>query len=197
MAEDTYSEVFDAEPQYKYIIVSTKSYVEKQDIENLASTFLKEDIVTGASTASEMADSVDVSISRILAVVMLFVVSACLLAMIVMYTNSNVNLSERTREIANIKVIGLSDHEVLIYVIRENIISTVLGTVIGLVAGMFLHSVLMGFISVDNIVYGSSISWWSYIVTAAVITLISLISALPIRFKIDRIDMAQTLKEIE
>ena len=49
----------------------------------------------------------------------------------------------------------------------------------------------------DNIVYGSSISWWSYIVTTAVITLISLISALPIRFKIDRIDMAQTLKEIE
>ena len=197
VSEDTYSDVFDAEPQYKYIIVSTKSYVEKQDIENLASTFLKEDIVTGASTASDMADSVDVSISRIFAVVMLFVISACLLAMIVMYTNSNVNLSERTREIANIKVIGLSDHEVLIYVIRENIISTVLGTVIGLVAGIFLHSVLMGFISVDNVVYGSSISWWSYIVTMAIIVLISLISALPIKFKIDRIDMAQTLKEIE
>ncbi|MGN0549839.1 MAG: FtsX-like permease family protein [Acutalibacteraceae bacterium] len=197
VSEDTYSDVFDAEPQYKYIIVSTKSYVEKQDIENLASTFLKEDIVTGASTASEMADSVDVSIGRILSVVMLFVVSACLLAMIVMYTNSNVNLSERTREIANIKVIGLSDHEVLIYVIRENIISTVLGTVIGLIAGIFLHTVLMGFISVDNVVYGSSISWWSYIVTMAIIALISLISALPIKFKIDRIDMAQTLKEIE
>ena len=197
VSEETYSDVFDAEPQYKYIIVSTKSYVEKQDIENLASTFLKEDIVTGASTASDMADSVDVSISRIFAVVMLFVISACLLAMIVMYTNSNVNLSERTREIANIKVIGLSDHEVLIYVIRENIISTVLGTVIGLVAGIFLHSVLMGFISVDNVVYGSSISWWSYIVTMAIIVLISLISALPIKFKIDRIDMAQTLKEIE
>lgn len=197
VSEETYSDVFDAEPQYKYIIVSTKSYVEKQDIENLASTFLKEDIVTGASTASDMADSVDVSIGRIFAVVMLFVISACLLAMIVMYTNSNVNLSERTREIANIKVIGLSDHEVLIYVIRENIISTVLGTVIGLVAGIFLHSVLMGFISVDNVVYGSSISWWSYIVTMAIIVLISLISALPIKFKIDRIDMAQTLKEIE
>lgn len=197
VSEETYSEVFGAEPQYKYIIVSTKSYVEKKDIENLASTFLKEDIVTGASTASDMAGSVDVSIGRILSVVMLFVISACLLAMIVMYTNSNVNLSERTREIANIKVIGLSDHEVLIYVIRENIISTVLGTVIGLIAGIFLHSVLMGFISVDNIVYGSSISWWSYIVTIAIIVLISLISALPIRFKIDRIDMAQTLKEIE
>lgn len=197
MTDETYEEVFGAEPQRKYIIVSTKSYVDEQDIKNLASDFLKEDIVTGASTASEMASSVDVSISRILAVVMMFVLSACLLALIVMYTNSNVNLSERTREIANIKVIGLSDHEVLIYVIRESVLSTAYGVVIGLIAGIFLHKVLVGFISVDNIVYSSSISWWSYLVTIAIISLISFISSLPIRYKIDRINMAETLKEIE
>ena len=144
-----------------------------------------------------MASSVDVSIDRIFAVVMLFVLSACLLALIVMYTNSNVNLSERTREIANIKVIGLSDHEVLIYVIRENIISTIYGALAGLVAGIFLHKVLIGFISVDNIVYGSSIAWWSYLVTLIIISLISAISALPIKIKVDRINMAETLKEIE
>ena len=114
-----------------------------------------------------------------------------------MYTNSNVNLSERTREIANIKVIGFSDHEVLIYVIRESVISTVYGVVIGLIAGIFLHKVLVGFISVDNIVYSSSIAWWSYLVTIAIISLISLISSLPIRYKIDKINMAETLKEIE
>lgn len=197
MTAKTYESVFGSEPQNRYIIVDAKSYVEDKDIRNLAADFLKQDIVTGASTASEMADSVDVSIDRILAVVMLFVLSACLLALIVMYTNSNVNLSERTREIANIKVIGLSDHEVLIYVIRENILSTIYGAVIGLVAGIFLHKVLIGFISVDNIVYGSSIAWWSYIVTLAVILLISAISALPIKLKIDRINMAETLKEIE
>lgn len=197
MTDETYKEVFGAEPQCKYIIVAAKSYVDEQDIKNLASDFLKEDIVTGASTASEMASSVDVSISRILAVVMMFVLSACLLALIVMYTNSNVNLSERTREIANIKVIGFSDHEVLIYVIRESVISTVYGVVIGLIAGIFLHKVLVGFISVDNIVYSSSIAWWSYLVTIAIISLISLISSLPIRYKIDRINMADTLKEIE
>lgn len=197
MTDETYENVFGSEPQRKYIIVSTKSYVDEQDIKNLASDFLKEDIVTGASTASEMASSVDVSISRIFAVVMMFVLSACLLALIVMYTNSNVNLSERTREIANIKVIGLSDHEVLIYVIRESVLSTVYGVIIGLVAGIFLHKVLVGFISVDNIVYSSSIAWWSYLVTIAIITLISFISSLPIKFKIDRINMAETLKEIE
>ena len=100
-------------------------------------------------------------------------------------------------EIANIKVIGLSDHEVLIYVIRESVMSTVYGAVIGLIAGIFLHKVLVGFISVDNIVYSSSIAWWSYLVTIVIIALISLISALPIRLKIDKINMAETLKEIE
>ena len=197
MTSETYKTVLGEEPQYKYIIVDAKSYLEDKDIKNFASDFLKEDIVTGASTASEMASSVDVSIDRIFAVVMLFVLSACLLALIVMYTNSNVNLSERTREIANIKVIGLSDHEVLIYVIRENIISTIYGALAGLVAGIFLHKVLIGFISVDNIVYGSSIAWWSYLVTLIIISLISAISALPIKIKVDRINMAETLKEIE
>lgn len=197
MTDESYEQIFGTAPQCRYIIVTAKSYADEQDIKNLASDFLKEDIVTGASTATEMANSVDVSISRILAVVMMFVLSACLLALIVMYTNSNVNLSERTREIANIKVIGLSDHEVLIYVIRESVLSTVYGAVIGLIAGIFLHKVLVGFISVDNIVYSSSIAWWSYLVTVAIIALISLISSLPIRFKIDRINMAETLKEIE
>lgn len=197
MTDKSYEQIFGTAPQCRYIIVTAKSYADEQDIKNLASDFLKEDIVTGASTATEMANSVDVSISRILAVVMMFVLSACLLALIVMYTNSNVNLSERTREIANIKVIGLSDHEVLIYVIRESVLATVYGAVIGLIAGIFLHKVLVGFISVDNIVYSSSIAWWSYLVTIAIIALISLISSLPIRLKIDRINMAETLKEIE
>ena len=197
MTDESYEEIFGTPPQCRYIIVTSKSYVDEHDIKNFASDFLKEDIVTGVSTASEMASSVDVSISRILAVVMMFVLSACMLALIVMYTNSNVNLSERTREIANIKVIGLSDHEVLIYVIRESVMSTVYGAVIGLIAGIFLHKVLVGFISVDNIVYSSSIAWWSYLVTIVIIALISLVSALPIRLKIDKINMAETLKEIE
>lgn len=197
MSAEAYSSIFGAEPQYKYIISITKDYVDKAEIHSFASTFLKEDIVTGASTAEDMADSVNISIERIAFVVLVFVLSACLLALIVMYTNSNINLSERTREIANIKVIGLSDHEVLIYVIRENIISTVYGTIFGLVGGIFLHRTLIGFISVDNIVYGNRIAWWGFLVTMLIIALIALISALPIKIKVAKINMAETLKEIE
>lgn len=197
MSAETYNSVFGSEPQYKYIIVKNKPYVDNREVKNFAADFLKESIVTGASTVTEMADSVDVSVDRIFAVVMMFVLSACMLALIVMYTNSNVNLSERTREIANIKVIGLSDHEVLIYVLRENLISTALGALLGLIAGIFLHKVLIGFISVDNVVYGSTISWWSYIVTVAIIVLISFVSSMPIKAKVNRINMAETLKDLE
>lgn len=197
MSEQTYERVFGAAPQYKYIVASTKSYVDEQGIKDYASTFLKEDIITGASTASDMSASEGISTNRILAVVILFVFAACLLALIVMYTNSNVNLSERTREIANIKVIGLSDREVLIYVIRENLISTVYGLVVGLIGGFFLHKTLFDFISVENVVYGDSISWWSYLATIMIIAAIALISAWPIKIKISKINMAETLKEIE
>lgn len=197
MSTEAYSSIFGTEPQYKYIISITKDYVDKAEIRSFASTFLKEDIITGASTAEDMANSVNISIERIAFVVLVFVLSACLLALIVMYTNSNINLSERTREIANIKVIGLSDHEVLIYVIRENIISTVYGTVFGLIGGIFLHRALIGFISVDNIVYGNRIAWWGFLAAVLIIVLIALISALPIKLKINKINMAETLKEIE
>lgn len=197
MSSEAYRSVFEAEPQSKYILATAKSYVDRAEIRSLASTFLKEDIVTGASTAEDMADSINISIERIGFVVLVFVLSACLLALIVMYTNSNINLSERTREIANIKVIGLSDHEVLIYVIRENIISTVYGTVFGLIGGVFLHKALIGFISVDNIVYGNRIAWWGFFAAVLIIVLIALISALPIKLKINKINMAETLKEIE
>ena len=117
--------------------------------------------------------------------------------MIVMYTTSNVNISERTHEIANIKVIGFSDGEVLLYVIRENIISTAIGMFIGLVSGIFLHNVLVKLISVENVMYGSSVSWWSFFAAAGIIIAVALLAALPVLFKINKVKMAETLKSIE
>ncbi|MBP9989780.1 MAG: hypothetical protein KBT46_09825, partial [Ruminococcus sp.] len=157
MSEDTFDKVFTSSPEYRYIFCSFKDYVTDTDISKFSNEFLKESVVASASAAKDMADTTDTSIERVLIVVSLFVVSACLLAFILMYTISNINLSERAREIANIKVIGFSDHEVLIYVIRENIVSSVFGILIGLVGGIFLHKALIGFITVENIMYSSHI----------------------------------------
>lgn len=197
LSPEAYEEVFGKTPEYKYIISILKDYLTENEIANLLADYIKTDEVSGAKTSDALADSVDISINQVLALVIMFVLSACVLASIVMYTISNVNISERTHEIANIKVIGFSDGEVLIYIVRENIVSTAIGMVVGLVGGIFLHKALVNYISVANVMYGSRIFWWSFIVSALLIVAVALLAAIPILIKINRINMPETLKSIE
>lgn len=197
MSPETYEETFRTAPEYKYILCRLKDYLTETEIASLSSKYLKTDEVTGVITSDELANSVDISINQVLALVILFVASACLLAAIVMYTIANVNISERTHEIANIKVIGFSDGEVLLYVIRENIVSTVVGALIGLVGGIFLHRALIDYISVGSVMYGNRIFWWSFLMTILIIAAVAVAAALPIMFKINRVDVPETLKSLE
>ncbi len=194
---ETFENLFLSEPEYKYLLCSLKDYMDTEDISDFAASYLKTEDVSGVATTEMMSGSADTAIDQVIVLVILFVLSACLLAMIVMYTTSNVNISERTHEIANIKVIGFSDSEVLLYVVRENLFSTVIGTVIGLIGGIFLHKVLVRFISVESVLYGMTISWWSFIAAALIIIVVAALASLPILFKINKVDMAQTLKSIE
>lgn len=197
MSPETYKDVFLDAPSYRYVISILKDYLTETEIASLTSKYLKAEEVTGVTSADSLADSVDISINQVLALVILFVAAACILAAIVMYTISNVNISERTHEIANIKVIGFSNGEVLLYVIRENILSTAVGIILGLVGGIFLHNMLVDYISIGNVMYGAHISWWSYIVSALIIVLVAAVAALPILFKISRVNMPETLKAVE
>lgn len=197
MSPETYEKTFNSSPEYKYIVCKIKDYLTENEIGELSSDFLKTDEVTGVITSDELADSVDISINQVLALVILFVASACILAAIVMYTIANVNISERTHEIANIKVIGFSNGEVLLYVIRENIVSTIVGAIIGLIGGIPLHHALMKYISVDNVMYGSSIFWWSFIAAALIIAAVAVAAALPIMIKINKVNVPETLKTVE
>jgi putative ABC transport system permease protein len=197
MSDETFEGTFFEAPQYKYIICTVKDYLTSDEISAFTTEFLKTEDIAAASTAQMMSRMADTAINQVMLLVIIFILSACLLAMIVMYTTSNVNISERTHEIANIKVIGFSDGEVLLYVIRENIISTAIGMFIGLVSGVLLHRVLVNLISVENVMYGSSISWWSFFAAAGIVIAVALLAALPVLFKINKVKMAETLKSIE
>ncbi|MBR3836045.1 MAG: FtsX-like permease family protein [Clostridia bacterium] len=197
ISPESYEDSFLNEPEYKYLLCTVKDYMDDEEIASFSSEYLKTEDVSGVATAETMSASADNAIKQVIVLVLLFVLSACLLAMIVLYTTSNVNISERTHEIANIKVIGFSDGEVLLYVIRENLVSTVMGILTGLVFGIFLHNALVNLIAVENIMYGTSIAWWSFIVSALIIIGVAMLAALPILFKINKVDMAQELKSIE
>ena len=197
MSQETYETSLYDFPEFKYLICCVKDYLTTEEISYFAAEYLKTEDVAGAATAQTMSRTTDSAINQVVVLVLLFILSACLLATIVMYTTSNVNISERTHEIANIKVIGFSDTEVLIYVTRENLISTAVGLLFGLVSGTFLHDILVELISVENIMYGSNISWWSFVVTFLIICSVAVVASLPILFKINRVKMAETLKSVE
>lgn len=197
MSPETYKNVFLEAPVYKYILCVLKEYLTETEVASLSSKYLKTEEVAGVTNADSLANSVDISIEQVLALVVIFVAAACVLAAIVMYTISNVNISERTHEIANIKVIGFSDGEVLLYIIRENIVSTAVGVLMGLIGGIFLHTALVNYISVENVMYGSHIAWWSYFAAILIIAVVAVVAALPILYKISRVNVPETLKAIE
>ena len=130
-------------------------------------------------------------------IVLLVVICAGALAFIVLYNLTNINITERIREIATIKVLGFYEKETNAYVFRENIILTVLGILLGIPMGIALHAYVMAQIQIDMIHFDVRIAAVSYAISIALTLVFALIVDLALRGKIRRIDMAQALKSIE
>ena len=130
-------------------------------------------------------------------IVLLVVVCAGALAFIVLYNLTNINITERVREIATVKVLGFYDQETNSYVFRENIILTVLGVIVGIPMGIALHAYVMAQIHIDMIHFDVRITALSFLISAALTLVFGMIVNLALRGKIRRIDMAQALKSIE
>ena len=122
---------------------------------------------------------------------------AAALAFIVLYNLTNINITEREREIATIKVLGFYDGETNRYVFRENIILTVLGALVGLPMGKLLHAYVMGQIKIDLMCFDVRVAPLSYLISAALTLVFGLLVNLALRRKIRTIDMSQALKSIE
>ena len=127
-------------------------------------------------------------------IVLVVVLGAAALAFIVLYNLTNINITEREREIATIKVLGFYDGETNRYVFRENIILTVLGA---LPMGTLLHAYVMGQIKIDLMCFDVRVAPLSYLISAALTLVFGLLVNLALRRKIRAIDMSQALKSIE
>ena len=195
--ESAYSEIFGSAPEYNNILCKAKDYIKQADIDAFTAEYSEHENVLASSTAVNLAKEEQISIDRIRVLMIFFIGSTVVFSLIMLYTVSNLNLSQRIREVANIKVLGFSDHEALIYAMREITISTFFGIAAGIVFGMILHKLFVSFIQVDNVVYSGGISWWSFIASIGIIAFAALISAIPIKIKIKKINMAEALKEIE
>ncbi len=130
-------------------------------------------------------------------VVMVLIVSAGALAFLILYNLTNINVSERFREIATIKVLGFYDNEVLSYVYRENFILTGIGILLGLVLGTLLHAYIITTVEVDVVMFGRAIDTVSYVISCALTVLFALAVNFIMYFKLKKINMVEALKTVE
>lgn len=145
----------------------------------------------------EMKERIGNMMSMMNAVVWLVIGCAGALAFIVLFNLSNINITERVREIATIKVLGFYPRETGAYVFRENFVLTVMGIIVGLPLGVLLHRFVMNQIQVDMVAFKVAIIPSSYFMSVILVILFLKVVDIVMRRKIDRIDMAESLKSIE
>ena len=130
-------------------------------------------------------------------VIFVLIVSAGMLAFVVLYNLNNININERKRELATIKVLGFYDGEVSAYVYRENILLTIIGTGVGVLFGILLHRYIIVTVEIDLCMFGRNIDWPSYLYSILFTFGFSFIVNVFMHFKLKKIDMVESLKSVE
>ena len=196
MTSEYYSQVFGYTPYNNRILLILTSdgdyiqsfigdrYLTDNNVKSL--TFVKANI----TRFENMIQSLDL-------VTWVLIISAGMLAFVVLYNLTNVNISERIREIATIKVLGFYDREVGEYVYRENIILTLIGGVFGLLLGMALHAYIMTTIELDGVMFGTKINISSFLISYGITILFSLLINIFMYPSLKKIPMVESLKSVE
>ena len=195
ISPDTCSEQLGKVPEYKSALANAPT---GEDVSACAAAIANDvDGVRGVTLSIDTKDRMSSMMDGLLVVVAAIILCAGLLAFIVMYNLTNINISERIREIATIKVLGFYPKEAAHYVFRENLILTGAGAVFGLGLGIALHAFVMNNIKVDMMYFKPHISFLSFAVAIIITFVFALIVNAIMRRRIDNIDMAGALKSIE
>ncbi len=165
--------------------------------EEFAKKILKIDGVTSVTMNSVTQNQVDENLDNLKIIVALMIVSAALLVFVVLYNLNNINITERKRELATLKVLGFYKDELERYVYRENSILTFFGIIIGIAIGIVLHFFVMHSVETDTTMFGIQIKWYSFLISILLTAVFSAIVNILMSFKLKRIDMVESLKSNE
>lgn len=196
MTPDYYKDIYGSEPKFNLIAEMSEEMTSDNE-EEFANVLLQRDDVLTVSFISSSIESVKNIMDNINIIVYVMILFAAILAFVVLYNLTNINIAERKREIATIKVLGFYNREVGEYIYRENIILTVLGILAGLVMGVFLNSFIIETAEVSDIMFGRDAGLMSFIYAIGLTALFALIVNFFMYFKMKIISMVESLKSIE
>lgn len=194
MSLSYYKKIFDIDIKYNSILINTKNI---ENEESFSKMIMENSIVRGVSFNTNIKNNFDNTIKSLNYVVLVLIVSAGALAFVVLYNLTNVNISERIREIATIKVLGFYDNEVSAYIYRENIILTLIGILFGEFLGIFLHKFIMATVEIDAMMFGRSINLLSFIISAVLTLIFSILVNIVMYYKLKKVQMVESLKSVD
>ena len=196
LSPEKYEELYGVPAEYNTIIYSVKDGKDDQ-IEKIGTKLLSMDGVLNVSYTSSIEGRLDDMLRSLNLVIVVLIVSAGMLAFVVLYNLNNINITERQRELATLKVLGFYDGEVASYVYRENILLTIIGSVVGMVLGNLLHRYIILTVEVEEAMFGRQIHWQSYLYSFLFTVVFSLFVNWVMFYKLKKIDMVESLKSVE
>ena len=196
MTENYYQKAFGEAPEYNmYWLKLTKDGLADQDA--LGQRLMDHDEILTVTYISSTREMIDNMLKSLYIVVVVLVISASLLAFVVIYNLNNINISERKRELATIKLLGFYDSEVAMYVYRENIWLTIIGAFAGIFIGKALHGFIIQTVQVNQVMFGHDVSVPSYIYSMVLAFVFSMAVNGVMYFQLKKIDMIESLKSVE
>ncbi len=192
--EDYYEAVFGKYAESNEILMT---YDESADLESLGGKLLELDAVSGIYYLSDSMDTIRNQLNGVYPAVIIIIAAAAALAFVVLYNLSSINITERTRELATLRVLGFRDKEMRDYVFRENLVLTVIGVILGVILGKYFHAYLITTVEVELVMFGRSAHILSYVLAVVLTLFFALLVNLVAGRKLSRIDMVESLKTVE
>ena len=192
-----YEKVYGENSEYNSIFFAGQKGDTQEDYNKIGEDILTQDGALSVSYMRDIEKQLDDMLKSLNLVIVVLIISAGMLAFVVLYNLNTVNITERQRELATLKVLGFYNLEVAEHVYRENVLLTFIGAAVGVVLGKFLHTFIIDTVEVDTAMFGRNINFSSYMYSLLFTILFSLIVNGIMYFKLKKIDMVESLKSIE
>ena len=196
MSREFYENLYQGTYNTNVLLIKDNNLNEEQE-EELSRELVSQNEVSTLTLTSTIMRVLDDTMSSLNYVAVVLIVSAGLLAFVVLYNLSNVNISERIRELATIKVLGFYDKEVYTYISRETVLLTIIGILLGLAGGYFLNLYILGTCEIDMLRFVRIINPLSYLYAILITIAFSIIVSIVTYFALKKIDMIESLKSVE
>ena len=191
-----YTKIFGKIPYNNAYLVNLKDRSVK-NTEKVASEFMNSKGVYGVVQNTMLINQVDTIVKALNKIMTILIIIASMLGTVILYNLTNINVSERIRELSTIKVLGFYDKEVTEYIYRETSILTLIGILVGFLIGEILHQYILDVVPPSDVMFDPAMRSISFIIPAVIILIVTMVLALIIHNKLKNVDMLSALKSVE